>query len=72
MLNGFKRVVAKNNLCEFCCSSVFSCLKGVTEGAMAASVEKHVLAAQKLLTSVKHLPSFGEARDKQLDGLRKN
>ena len=39
---------------------------------MAASVEKHVLAAQKFLTSVKHLPSFGEARDKQLDGLRKN
>ena len=44
----------------------------VTEGAMAASVEKHVLAARKFLTSVKHLPSFGEARDKQLDGLRKN
>ena len=46
-------------------------VRGATDRVMAAALERHVLAAQKFLASVKHLPSFAECRDKQLDGLRK-
>ena len=34
---------------------------------MAAALESHVRAAQKFLTSVRHLPSFKEARNKQVE-----
>ena len=65
MANGLKDIVAQ----KACVSFVLK--RFVTEGAMAALVAKHVLAAQKFLTSVKHLPSFRDARDKQLESLRK-
>ena len=44
-------------------------VRGATDRVMAAALERHVLAAQKFLASVKHLPSFAECRDKQLDGV---
>ena len=34
---------------------------------MAAALESHVRAAQKFLTSVRHLPSFKEAPNKQVE-----
>ena len=61
MVNGLKDIVAQ----KACVSFVLK--RFVTEGAMAALVAKHVLAAQNFLTSVKHLPSFRDARDKQLE-----
>ena len=38
---------------------------------MAAALEKHILASQKFLGTVRHLPSFAEARDKQLENVLK-
>lgn len=38
---------------------------------MAAALEKHILAAQKFLGTVRHLPSFSEARDKQVENVLK-
>ena len=38
---------------------------------MAAALEKHILASQKFLGTVRHLPSFAEARDKQAENVLK-
>ena len=40
-------------------------------GSMAAALEKQILASQKFLGTVRHLPSFAEARDKQVENLLK-
>ena len=38
---------------------------------MAAALEKQILASQKFLGTVRHLPSFADARDKQVENLLK-
>lgn len=38
---------------------------------MTAALEKQILASQKFLGTVRHLPSFPEARDKQVENLLK-
>ena len=38
---------------------------------MPGALEKQIRASQKFLGTVRHLPSFAEARDKQADSLWK-